>query len=97
LQAALPFQLTGRNNAWCGEIAHDLARAVPMHRLLQGDVGSGKTVVAALAAAHVHRRGLAMRADGAHRNFGRAAFRQTDGLAGARAGAAGLASGLAHR
>jgi ATP-dependent DNA helicase RecG len=34
-----------------GEVANDVARAVPMHRLLQGDVGSGKTVVAALAAA----------------------------------------------
>ncbi len=35
----------------CAEIAADLARPVPMHRLLQGDVGSGKTVVAALSAA----------------------------------------------
>lgn len=34
----------------CREIAQDLARAIPMHRLLQGDVGSGKTVVAAMSA-----------------------------------------------
>ncbi len=51
LRAALPFQLTQAQQRVVAEIAHDLARAVPMHRLLQGDVGSGKTVVAALAAA----------------------------------------------
>ena len=50
LLAALPFQLTGAQRRVGDEIAHDLARAQPMHRLLQGDVGSGKTVVAALAA-----------------------------------------------
>ncbi|HSW20654.1 MAG TPA: ATP-dependent DNA helicase RecG [Ramlibacter sp.] len=51
LMAALPFQLTGAQRRVCEEIAHDLAQSVPMHRLLQGDVGSGKTVVAALGAA----------------------------------------------
>jgi ATP-dependent DNA helicase RecG len=51
LLAALPFQLTGAQRRVVEEIARDLAREVPMHRLLQGDVGSGKTVVAALAAA----------------------------------------------
>ena len=51
LLAALPFLLTGAQQRVSAEIAADLARAVPMHRLLQGDVGSGKTVVAALAAA----------------------------------------------
>lgn len=51
LLAALPFALTGAQQRVGGEIARDLAREVPMHRLLQGDVGSGKTVVAALAAA----------------------------------------------
>jgi ATP-dependent DNA helicase RecG len=50
LLAVLPFQLTAAQRRVSGEIAHDLARPVPMHRLLQGDVGSGKTVVAALAA-----------------------------------------------
>ena len=50
LLAALPFQLTGAQRRVGEEIARDLARAQPMHRLLQGDVGSGKTVVAALAA-----------------------------------------------
>jgi ATP-dependent DNA helicase RecG len=62
LLAALPFQLTAAQQRVCDEIAADIGRAAPdgpdgpagaapMHRLLQGDVGSGKTVVAALAAA----------------------------------------------
>ena len=51
LLAALPFTLTGAQQRVWREIEADLARGVPMHRLLQGDVGSGKTVVAALAAA----------------------------------------------
>lgn len=51
LLAALPFTLTGAQQRVVAEIAADLARPQPMHRLLQGDVGSGKTVVAALAAA----------------------------------------------
>ena len=51
LRSALPFALTGAQRRVGEEIAHDLARVAPMHRLLQGDVGSGKTVVAALAAA----------------------------------------------
>lgn len=50
LLAVLPFALTGAQQRVGEEIAQDLARPVPMHRLLQGDVGSGKTVVAALAA-----------------------------------------------
>ena len=53
LLARLPFQLTTAQRRVAEEIARDLGRAVPMHRLLQGDVGSGKTVVAALAAAVV--------------------------------------------
>jgi len=51
LLAALPFRLTVAQRRVSEEIMRDLARPVPMHRLLQGDVGSGKTVVAALAAA----------------------------------------------
>jgi len=51
LLAALPFGLTGAQQRVGEEIAQDLARPQPMHRLLQGDVGAGKTVVAALAAA----------------------------------------------
>ena len=51
LLAVLPFALTAAQRRVGEEIARDLLRAIPMHRLLQGDVGSGKTVVAALAAA----------------------------------------------
>ena len=51
LLAAIPFHLTAAQRRVCDEIARDIAKPVPMHRLLQGDVGSGKTVVAALAAA----------------------------------------------
>jgi ATP-dependent DNA helicase RecG len=46
LLASLPYQLTGAQHRVMSEIAADLARAKPMHRLLQGEVGSGKTLVA---------------------------------------------------
>ncbi|MEO5881558.1 MAG: ATP-dependent DNA helicase RecG [Caldimonas sp.] len=46
----LPFGLTDAQRRVADEISADLARPLPMHRLLQGDVGSGKTVIAALAA-----------------------------------------------
>ena len=46
----LPFRLTAAQERVCGEIRADLAQSTPMHRLLQGDVGSGKTIVAALSA-----------------------------------------------
>lgn len=47
---ALPFALTNAQTRAIGEIFHDIATPVPMARLLQGDVGSGKTAVAAAAA-----------------------------------------------
>jgi ATP-dependent DNA helicase RecG len=48
--SALPFALTPSQDSALAKIREDVARTVPMSRLLEGDVGSGKTVVAALAA-----------------------------------------------
>ncbi len=47
--AGLPFELTGAQRRALGQIFTDMAGPLPMHRLLQGDVGSGKTVVAVAA------------------------------------------------
>jgi ATP-dependent DNA helicase RecG len=58
LLAQLPFALTAAQQRVLGEIDNDLARSVPMLRLLQGDVGSGKTIVAALAALAAIESGL---------------------------------------
>jgi ATP-dependent DNA helicase RecG len=49
LRARLPWSLTGAQERVWEDIRRDMAARAPMHRLLQGDVGSGKTVVAALA------------------------------------------------
>ncbi len=50
LLARLPFKLTAAQNKALAQIRHDLAQPYPMQRLLQGVVGSGKTIVAVLAA-----------------------------------------------
>ena len=50
LRASLPFALTGAQQRVFAQVREDLGKPVPMLRLVQGDVGSGKTVVAALAA-----------------------------------------------
>jgi ATP-dependent DNA helicase RecG len=57
LLAALPFALTGDQRTAVDEIVADLAAERPMRRLLQGDVGSGKTAVAAVALAGMVRAG----------------------------------------
>jgi ATP-dependent DNA helicase RecG len=57
LEVALPFTLTAAQRRATETLADDLRRAVPMNRLLQGDVGSGKTAVAFAAALQVIRSG----------------------------------------
>jgi len=54
----LPFNLTASQHKVVAEISTDLARDFPMYRLLQGDVGSGKTIVAALAALQAIESGV---------------------------------------
>ena len=53
ITSQLAFTLTGAQQRVCEEILADLRKSTPMLRLLQGDVGSGKTLVAALTAAHM--------------------------------------------
>ena len=57
LLTELPFDLTHAQQRVIGEIRHDLAQTIPMLRLVQGDVGSGKTLVAACAALHTIEAG----------------------------------------
>lgn len=55
--ASLPFQLTDAQKAAWHDISYDMQEIKPMHRILQGDVGSGKTVVSALAMAKAAENG----------------------------------------
>ena len=58
LRGSLPFALTGAQEQVLEQVLRDIAAPVPMLRLVQGDVGSGKTVVAALAAAAAVESGV---------------------------------------
>ena len=63
LVKSLPFPLTRAQRTAQASISKDLAQAHPMRRLLQGDVGSGKTLVAALAALQAIENGWQWRDD----------------------------------
>ncbi|NLL45779.1 MAG: ATP-dependent DNA helicase RecG [Clostridiales bacterium] len=58
LYAALPFSPTGAQRRVIGELMSDLLSGRPMNRLIQGDVGSGKTLCAAAAAWYVYKSGF---------------------------------------
>jgi ATP-dependent DNA helicase RecG len=83
LLGGLPFPLTGAQQRAWRHIAADLARPEPMQRLLQGDVGAGKTVVAAMACAARGGERLSGGGDGAHRVARRAASGEVPPMAGA--------------
>ena len=80
-RARVPFKLTRAQERVWREISNDLKRATPMQRLLQGDVGSGKTIVAALAALQAIESGRQVASHGADRNPGRAALPQARAMA----------------
>jgi ATP-dependent DNA helicase RecG len=73
-ETQLPFRLTGAQRRVLKEIADNLREPHPMNRLVQGDVGSGKTVVAMLAAMAAIEKGLPGRPDGAHGDLGSTAL-----------------------
>ncbi|MGE0847691.1 MAG: ATP-dependent DNA helicase RecG, partial [Flavobacteriaceae bacterium] len=83
VREALPYRLTGAQERALGEICDDLAAASRMLRLLQGDVGAGKTVVALLAAAQVIESGAQVAFMAPTEILARQHFATLQGLAGA--------------
>ena len=63
---SLPYSLTNAQRRSLNEILADLSREIPMSRLLQGDVGSGKTVVATAALLPCRDKRIPGRSDGAY-------------------------------
>ena len=74
LKRILPFKPTAAQKRVLAEIAGDLENPYPMHRMLEGDVGSGKTIVALEAADNRDRKRLSSGTHGADRNPGSTAF-----------------------
>ena len=93
VEAALPFALTQSQQQAIGDIGHDLAGDTRMLRLLQGDVGSGKTVVALAAMAHVVEAGGQAALMAPTELLARQHFATIEPLANA----AGLERGAPHR
>lgn len=89
----LPFPLTGAQKRVIREIRQDTVTGHQMNRLLQGDVGSGKTLVAAAAVYMAGAQRLPKRADGPHGNSGLAACGHIGGYAGANGHFGGPADG----
>ena len=73
-QLHLPFELTNAQKRCISEIEGDLAQSAPMLRLLQGDVGSGKTLVALMALLNAVEAGYQGAFLGSNRNIGAPAF-----------------------
>ncbi len=66
LKRILPFKPTAAQKRVLAEIAADLEKPAPMNRLLQGDVGSGKTIIALASRGNCHRKWPAGRPHGSH-------------------------------
>jgi ATP-dependent DNA helicase RecG len=97
LLAALPFALTDAQQRVAAEIAGDLEQPFPMQRLLQGDVGCGKTVVAAVAICQTIEAGYQAALMAPDRNSRRAALPQAARLAGATGRRGGVPVGSSRR
>ena len=98
LLASLPFRLTDAQGRALGEILRDLETAHPTRRLLQGDVGSGKTIVAALAACRAIDRGYQVAFMAPTEILAEQHFRKLDHWLGPfEVGIAWLAGGLTNK